>query len=168
MTLYTAVLRTWMTLAPGAVMPDAHEVAQAIEYAVENDPKPVPFTATSMNNGSSKLRDAVLMAVYAERESHVQQHPKCLSWDCKAGLSCGVWQMPCRFVKAHDLRDQAVHWIEMFRGGRQACDLPGAIMCGHCRKAAPRRMATERWVTSYRIAKRLEEETVAEESLQHE
>lgn len=151
MALSAAALATWLILTPGHQSAEAPEVADAIGFAVEND------TATPITG--SKLGDVVLMAVYADSESHVQQHPKCLSWDCKRGISCGVWQMRCWYVRPHTLREQAVHWLAMYRWARQACPaLPGAVLCGSCTAGLPRRMAWQRWATARIITARIKRE----------
>lgn len=144
MTAVDIVLSVWMALFGHRAPTSAHALemlltANAIEFAVLNDDLP-PVTGSIEG-------DAALAAVYAEAESGVWQHPKPLSWDARAGVSCGVWQMPCAFVRSHTLREQAIHWLQMMHAAVRACPAhPGAMLCGSCTAGAPRRMARTRWV----------------------
>jgi hypothetical protein len=52
------------------------------------------------------------MAYYVARESNVNEYPAAFSWDAKAGVSCGILQEPCAFVKTHGLKEQALWWLK--------------------------------------------------------
>jgi len=139
MTIAQIVVAVWTTLAAGhPLSPDAPAVADAIEYAVMHaDSRPVTGTAEG---------DAALEAVYAYLESGVRVSPKPMSWDARGHVSCGVWQMPCRIVRARTLRGQAGWWLATFKMATRLCpSAPGADMCGSCHASLPRRMAAYRW-----------------------
>jgi hypothetical protein len=86
------------------------DVARAISAAVEADAKNPPLT-TSHN------QDAALLTLYAWRESGFSIHPHSTSWDSKAGVSCGVWQMHCSAIQGKSLTEQATMWISWARQG---------------------------------------------------
>jgi hypothetical protein len=52
------------------------------------------------------------MAYYVAKESNVSEYPIAFSWDAKAGVSCGILQEPCAFVKTHSLKEQGIWWIK--------------------------------------------------------
>lgn len=143
MTLAAIVMAVWTTLAAGQPLSkDATDAADAIEKAVLGDGRPAI--------GGSKEFEAALEAVYAKEESGVQRRPKPMSWDARAGISCGMWQMPCQIVKNLDLWGQAKFWLYMMRMALAACPpwTHGAMMCGSCYAGAPQRMANFRWRTA--------------------
>ena len=90
--------------------PDAQPIARAIVAAVESRASRglAPVTA-------SPAEDAALLAVYARLESGGQVHPQPWSWDARAGVSCGPWQMPCGVRLG--LVGQAALWLRWVAGG---------------------------------------------------
>lgn len=91
--------------------PDARDVADGIAVAVEREAANVGSPAS----GESYAVDAAWLAEYAARESNANEHPIASSWDAKAGLSLGVWQMRWYLVKNHSLAEQAGFWLDAVR-----------------------------------------------------
>lgn len=149
MTLTAIVLAVWTVLSgPRPLSKDATDTADAIAQAVADDDR-API-------GGSKEYEAALEAIYAFAESGAQRHPKPVSWDAKAGISCGMWQMPCQIVRNIDLWDQAKYWLYMMHTAIDACPRhPGAMMCGSCRAGLPRRMANYRWRKAKTVLQRV-------------
>lgn len=87
--------------------PDARAVADAIASAVEVEETPA--------TGESHALDAALLAFYAAKESGVSLHPIAWSWDAKAGLSVGVWQLRRELVTGRPLTAQAAMWLHAVR-----------------------------------------------------
>lgn len=52
-----------------------------------------------------------LLAVYGWKESTFLKHPRGESWDARAGVSCGLLQMPCTYVVSHTTREQVHQWL---------------------------------------------------------
>lgn len=124
------VLAVWAAVFPaGYRAPEAPFVADAIAAAVAED-----FEVEGREPVFGSARDdAARMAVDAFAESGVRTNPRCFSWDCRAKVSCGVWQEPCAFVSAHALLDQARFWYSKMRTGKRECPAdPGAPYCGGC------------------------------------
>jgi hypothetical protein len=149
--LNAVVFSVWQTMASGGQLsPDANIVADAIVTAILSDEgKPL---------SGSPEGDAALQAIYAFEESGVLRYPKCFSWDCRGGVSCGVWQMPCFVVRSHDLVGQAKIWRQMFRVSLRRCPQhPGAMMVGSCWNGLPQRIAHKRWVKAKQFLRTLSE-----------
>jgi hypothetical protein len=109
------------TLGP---CPDARPIAEAIALAVDREDTPT--------TGSREL-DAALLAVYARHESSGMLTPWPQSWDARAGVSCGPWQMRCVMVAGKAASDQASTWLRLVRVG-------GLAMVDSSRKRALARM----------------------------
>jgi hypothetical protein len=56
-----------------------------------------------------------LLITYAWLESQGQTNPLPLSWDARAGISCGAWQERCTFVRTASVANQARYWIREYR-----------------------------------------------------
>lgn len=92
---------------------EVSNVADAIATAAETDPH--PFADPELVAG--------LEADYAARESHASTHPIAFSWDARAHVSCGVWQMACAFVEKHTVLEQAETWRDrLHRDGLDSID----------------------------------------------
>ena len=90
--------------------------------------------------------------VYAWRESEASQHPVPHSHDARDGTSCGAFQLPCAFVRVHDVRDQALVALARLRAGERECpDAPGAPYIGGCNVPAARRLSAARQAEADRI-----------------
>jgi hypothetical protein len=68
--------------------------------------------------------EMALLAYYAWRESNGLANPGPTSWDAKAGISCGVFQLPCSTVASFTIEQQARLWISIERkpGGLVSLD----------------------------------------------
>jgi hypothetical protein len=130
-TLLALVLRA---LGPGH---DAVPIAHAIVGAVEADAGNAPLTG-------SHAEDALVMAVFARRESNANVRPRPLSWDARGGISCGAWQMRCSFTRWHSLAEQAKAWLQW---ARSPTGLAG--LCGYGPIA--RRMAASRQLEAHQL-----------------
>lgn len=84
--------------------PDARDVADAIAEAVGGEDSPA--------SGESHAVDLALLAEYAARESGARRAPIPTSWDARAGLSRGVWQLRWYLVEGRSLTQQARYWLE--------------------------------------------------------
>jgi hypothetical protein len=86
----------------------------------------------------SLAEDAAAMVTWAVGESQMQLHPTSYSWDSRAGLSRGVWQLQgATGDAAPDV--QAAAWLALLRDGLRRCpDAPGAPLSGGCHGAARR------------------------------
>ena len=114
--LVALVLRALHLLHPGLERAgDAQDVAEAIAGAVVADAGNAPLTG-------SHAQDAVLLAVYAAHESGLRMHPPAESWDARARVSCGAWQLRCSLTRG-TLEEQARTWLRLARtGGLAALD----------------------------------------------
>jgi hypothetical protein len=135
MTLKLLVLTIWAAVHPAAPrLPDAPQIAAAIDTAVSQDAEPPVF--------GSREEDAAVMAYYAIRESW-------LSHDAvgDGGLSFGVWQMRSASGRA-DLSTQARAWLALLHAGARSCPAsPAAPLSGGCvaaRSTADRRATKAR------------------------
>jgi len=130
MSLKTLVLAIWAAIHPAAPkLPDAPEIATAIETVVTQDPRPPVF--------GSREEDAAVMAYYAFRESSLRRNAV-----GDGGRSFGVWQENATTGRA-DIMTQARAWLYMLHEGARICpDNPAAPLSGGCRAAA--RMAQRR------------------------
>lgn len=105
--LVALVFSVWAQLHANVKSPDAPRIADAIAFAVEAEKVPA--------SGESHAVDASLLAVYAKRESDLSEHPTPFSWDAKAGLSKGTWQLRSYLVDGRSLRAQAATWLGSLR-----------------------------------------------------
>jgi hypothetical protein len=46
-------------------------------------------------DAAQTAEDAALLVVYGVHESGLSEHPRAWSWDARAGVSCGPWQLRC-------------------------------------------------------------------------
>lgn len=97
MKLYTLVVAMLNVLHPGA--------------ARQADPGVVEAIASS----DATEEEAAFLTTYAWLESSAQRNPRPMSWDAKAGKSCGPWQEPCAFVNHATLKQQAAYWLRELR-----------------------------------------------------
>ena len=98
MSLSALVLAIWAHMsALYAHQPDAGRIADAIAEA------------------EPTVEEAATAALYVALESGVNEHPRAFSWDAKAGVSCGILQMPCAFVATHTLVEQVRWWLSAVR-----------------------------------------------------
>ena len=105
--LVALVFAVWGQLHANVQSRDAPRIADAIAHAVESESAPA--------SGESHAMDAALLAVYAKRESDLSEHPTAHSWDAKAGLSKGAWQLRWYLVDGRSLRQQASTWLDSLR-----------------------------------------------------
>jgi hypothetical protein len=130
MSLKALVLAIWAAIHPSAPkLPDAPEIASAIEVVITQDKEPPVF--------GSREEDAAVMAYYALRESWLRKHAV-----GDGGRSFGVWQENEKTGRA-DIITQARAWLYMLHEGARICpDNPAAPLSGGCTAAA--RMAARR------------------------
>lgn len=76
---------------------------------------------------------------YAQAESGMSETPRAFSHDAKVHVSCGILQIPCRFVAEHrDLDSQVAYWVKLRFWSLHACQaLPrneamAALASGNC------------------------------------
>jgi hypothetical protein len=143
MSLKALVLAIWAAIHPSAPkLPDAPEIASAIETVITQDNLPPVF--------GSREEDAAVMAYYALRESWLRKHAV-----GDGGRSFGVWQENERTGRA-DVLTQARAWLYMLHEGARICpDNPAAPLSGGCTAAsriAARRVAKARELLA--VAKR--------------
>lgn len=106
--LVALVFAVWGQIHGNVHSKDAPRIADAIASAVESE--------TSPASGESHAVDAALMADYAKHESDISEHPStAYSWDAKAGLSKGAWQLRSYLVDGRSLREQAATWLGSLR-----------------------------------------------------
>jgi hypothetical protein len=139
--LKSLCLAVWTSMSPGATKAfDANEIADSIATAVLEEESPV---------FGSLEEDAAITAVWAYRETGgaLTRSPRPMSWDAKAGLSCGVWQQRCQSL-APTILGQARYELWLMRRGAVLCpDQPMAPLSGGChagRRLADRRVAWTR------------------------
>jgi hypothetical protein len=78
--------------------------------------KIVSVIETRSNHGiapvtHSPAEDIALIAYYIGKESGVSLHPRGESWDAKDGISCGILQMKCEFVRHASIEQQISTWL---------------------------------------------------------
>lgn len=144
--LRALVLAVWALWHPGIERSGfAGEIASAITIVVIADGARAPVMG-------SHAEDAVLMAVYAYRESSLREG---LSGD--EGRSWGVWQLPAAAGKL-DVISQARAWLVLLHRGAIVCPKsPAAPLAGGCaaaRRVADRRAATARKLLTAALARR--------------
>ena len=124
--LRTLVLAIW-TAAGVPTTADAPAIASAVAQAVADDADNAPVY-------TSHAEDLAVMAVYVVAESNVRVHPIAYSWDAKAGVSCGAFQVPCFVVRAQSLVGQAKYVLRLMHLGALTCpEQPLAPVIGSCR-----------------------------------
>jgi hypothetical protein len=92
-------------------------------------------------DASATSEDAALLVVYGVHESGLNEHPEPVSWDARAGVSCGFLQLRCSLssTSAADART----WIaNVHRVGLGVVD------------SSPRR-AAKRWDEALALLRRL-------------
>ena len=129
--LVALVFAVWGQLHAPVHSKDAPRIADAIASAVEAESSPA--------SGESHAVDASLLADYAKHESDLSEHPTAFSWDARAGLSVGVWQMRAYLVDGRSLRQQAATWL----GSLRAAGLARGIDSSPTRAAHRMREARE-------------------------
>jgi hypothetical protein len=112
----TAVLWLFASLTPGADRAVEPEVVDAISLAAET------------------TEDAALLAVYAWHESQGRVAPPAASWDARALVSCGAWQLRCSLHGT--ALDDARTWLALVRRAGLA-----AVDSSHRRALSRRREA---------------------------
>lgn len=135
MTLKLLVLAIWAAVHPAAPrLPDAPQIAAAIDAAVSQDAEPPVF--------GSREEDAAVMAYYAIRESWLARNAV-----GDGGKSFGVWQLRTPSGRA-DLGTQARAWLALLHEGARICpQSPAAPLSGGCvaaRTTADRRATKAR------------------------
>ena len=134
--LVALVFAVWGQLHAPVQSKDAQRIADAIASAVEVEATPA--------SGESHAVDAALLADYANHESNLSEHPTPFSWDAKAGLSKGTWQLRSYLVDRQSLRQQAATWL----GSLRAAGLARGIDSSKTR-AAHRLAETREALASY-------------------
>ena len=72
-------------------------------------------------SASATAEDAALLVVYGVHESGLSEHPRPWSWDARAGVSCGPWQLRCTISSTPEA--DARTWIaNVHRVGLAAVD----------------------------------------------
>jgi hypothetical protein len=90
---------------------------------------------------TSDPREAARLVVLAEHESRFREHPEPASWDARADLAHGPWQLHGAMGLA-PLSQQARAELYLIHEGERICpDSPLAPLAGGCRVRAARRMA---------------------------
>lgn len=89
------VLSLLAAIQPGAERVTDRAVVDAIAAAAES-----PLEASEL-------------AVYAWLESSGKTHPRAFSWDARAGVSCGPWQLRCSLSRTP--AEDAKQWIAIVR-----------------------------------------------------
>lgn len=145
--LQALTLCVWSHAHPAfAASPDAQPLASAIATAVSEDAARAPVFG-------SHAEDAAVMAQVVLEESNVQLDPRPQSWDAKAHVSCGAFQLPCNRLPA-TLTGQARMALWLLHRGRDACpDSPASSYLGGCHGLA--RAIGDRRVIRARAALRL-------------
>ena len=90
-------------LGPGD---DADVLAPAIVQAVESRARAGLAPVTE-----SPTLDVCLVATFARHESGARVIPAPVSWDARAGRSCGALQQDCARITGWSLRHQAAAWL---------------------------------------------------------
>jgi hypothetical protein len=127
--LRALVFSVWASVHHGPLPADADPIADAIVAAVMADAGNAPAL------GSHAL-DAVTMALWSEHESHLQREPRPVSWDARALVSCGPWQIRCDLARSHSVGWQARYWLAYLHHGARVCpDSPAApLSSGSCHR----------------------------------
>lgn len=126
--LRALVLALWWASGVPAT-PEAVRIAGALSQAVLDDAEAPPVLG-------SHVEDLAAMAEWTRLESGVHADPRPFSWDARAGVSCGILQERCEYVRAHGLVDQAREWLRLAHRGAVLCpESPLAPLSGGCRGA---------------------------------
>lgn len=107
MTLLPIVLALAAAMHHGPVPP---EIARAVAGGCELEAARHPVDARAC---------AALALVYAWHESGWDERPRPVSWDSRAGQSCGLLQLPCRWGD-RSARWQVQAWLALLRRGTLA------------------------------------------------
>jgi hypothetical protein len=95
----------------------------------------------AIETATSDPRDAARLVVLADHESNFREHPNPASWDARADLAHGPWQLHGAMGLA-PLAQQARAELFLIREGERICpDAPLAPLSGGCHVGAARRMA---------------------------
>jgi hypothetical protein len=117
-----ALLLTFAALL-GVQSPDTAPILAAVEAA------------------TSEPRQAARLVVLAEHESRFRQHPNPWSWDARADLAHGPWQLHGA-AGLGPLAQQARAELFLIHEGERICpDAPLAPLAGGCSVRAARRIA---------------------------
>lgn len=101
-------------------------------------------------SATTDAHEAALLVVFAKYESDFSLHPEPLSWDARADVAHGTWQL----WGAHgfdSVATQAKAWIWLYHAGQRSCDVPLAPICGGCRSKSARRIAVAREAEAARL-----------------
>lgn len=159
--LQSLALSVWMAAAPAfAATPAAPAISEAIAIAVMEDASNAPVMG-------SHAEDAALLARIVLEESNVQTLPRPVSWDSKAGLACGAFQLHCSEMPA-TLVGQARMALWYLHRGKASCpENPAApylggsgrrCFAGLARRIADRRVGLARAALRAAIASVVQEE----------
>jgi hypothetical protein len=127
--LKSLCLAVWMAISPASTrVADATEIADSIATAVLEADTPVFDTVEE---------DAAILAVWAfyETGGSMSRHPRPMSWDAVAGLSCGVWQQRCATLPSSILGQARAELVLMRRGAAVCPEQPMAPLSGGCHAA---------------------------------
>jgi hypothetical protein len=129
-TLRGVALAMLVSIHPSAPkLRDAGELLDAIALSVTLDPTPV--------YGDAKL-EAAAMVRWVWGESRFRRDPNPESWDARAKISCGAFQLRCKDLP-ETLYGQAQAWLVLAHVGAQWCpQSPLAPLSGACGGAAQR------------------------------
>jgi hypothetical protein len=95
----------------------------------------------AVETATSDPREAARLVVLAEHESRFREHPNPSSWDARADLAHGPWQLHGAMGLA-PLPQQARAELYLIHEGERICpDAPLAPLAGGCHVAAARRMS---------------------------
>jgi hypothetical protein len=127
--LKSLCLAVWTAISPASThIADANEIADSIATAVLEADTPVFRTVEE---------DAAILAVWAyfETGGTMSRHPRPMSWDAVAGLSCGVWQQRCATLPSTILGQARAELVLMRRGAVICPEQPMAPLSGGCHNA---------------------------------
>jgi len=95
----------------------------------------------AVETATSDPREAARLVVLAEHESRFREHPNPASWDARADLAHGPWQLHGPMGLA-PLPQQARAELYLIHEGERICpNAPLAPLAGGCHVAAARRMS---------------------------
>lgn len=121
----------------GVRTPDTARILAAIESATTDE------------------HEAALLVVFAKHESGFLERPRPTSWDARAGLANGPWQLHGAAGRA-PLATQARAWLYLLHEGARVCpEAPAAPLSGGC--LAGRRIADAREVEARALLERAKE-----------
>jgi hypothetical protein len=126
--------------------------AYLIAIALGMSAPPFPALEAVSRSCGDDLTCQADMLTYMQAESGMKENPTPFSSDSKAGVSCGVLQIPCRIVRKASLTGQATYWRKLRDWSLKACqELPeeermAALASGSCSRG--RVLARDRWETA--------------------